>query len=327
MNDKDKKNLRINEVNEEIDILKKRKEARAYILFVFIQLIRTIQGLQLKSFFSLYSSIYDLNSLVFWRHSGIALASYLIMKYKKINLKYPYEIQHRIWFYIRNVGIYICISTWMKALSIFRLSTCQILSGLNPLMTIIYSIVFLKEKFHTIYAIGIVICFTGALIIILNERKIEVNFDKDNSTKNIFIGIFSIIINVNLFALGNVGQKFLCNEHLTPEEQTFYFGFYSIIISCFFCLINTKFGFNNIFYCLYAFLNGLIFFLVNYLTSISFQYIDISKLQPVNYLSSILIILSGTIIFGEKLFFSDILGAAMIIGFIIYNGMNRPKSF
>ncbi len=69
MNDKDKKNLRINEVNEEIDILKKRKETRAYILFVFIQLIRTIQGLQLKSFFSLYSSIYDLNSLVFWRHS------------------------------------------------------------------------------------------------------------------------------------------------------------------------------------------------------------------------------------------------------------------
>ncbi len=65
---------------------------------------------------------------------------------------------------------------------------------------------------------------------------------------------------------------------------------------------------------------------MNYLTSISFQYIDISKLQPVNYLSSILIILSGTIIFGEKLFFSDILGAAMIIGFIIYNGMHRPKS-
>lgn len=326
MKENDDKSIRINEVNEEIDILKRRKETRAYILFVFIQLIRTVQGLQLKSFFSLYSSIYDLNSLVFWRHSGIALASYLIMRHKKINLKYPYQIQHRIWFYIRNVGIYICISTWMKALSVFRLSTCQILSGLNPLMTIIYSIVFLKEKFYTIYAIGIVICFTGALIIILNERKLEVSSNNDSSTKNIFIGILSIIINVNLFALGNVGQKFLCNEHLTPEEQTFYFGFYSIFISCFFCLINSKFGFSNIFYCLYAFLNGLIFFLVNYLTSISFQYIDISKLQPVNYLSSILIILSGTIIFNEKLFLSDILGAAMIIGFIIYNGMNRPKS-
>ena len=320
-------NIRINEANEEFETLKRNKETRAYILFILIQFIRTIQGLQLKSFFSLYSSIYDLNSLVFWRHSGIALASFLIMKYKKINLKYPYQIQHRIWFYIRNVGIYICISTWMKALSIFRLSTCQILSGLNPLMTIIYSILFLKEKLHTIYIIGIMICFTGAVIIILNERKIEVNTKNDNSSaQNIFIGILSIIINVNLFALGNVGQKFLCNEHLTPEEQTFYFGFYSILISFFFCSINNKFGLSNIFYCLYAFLNGLIFFTVNYLTSISFQYIDISKLQPVNYLSTILIILSGTIIFNEKLFFTDILGAAMIIGFIIYNGMNRPKS-
>ena len=139
------------------------------------------------------------------------------------------------------------------------------------------------------------------------------------------IGILSMIINVNLFALGNVGQKFLCNEHLTPEEQTFYFGFYSIFISCFFCLINMKLGFSNIFYCLYGFLNGIIFYLCNYLTSVSFQNIEISKLQPVTFLSSILIILSGTIIFSEKLFFTDILGAAMIIGFIIYNGMNRPK--
>lgn len=225
-------NIRINEANEEFETLKRNKETRAYILFILIQFIRTIQGLQLKSFFSLYSSIYDLNSLVFWRHTGIALASYIIMRYKKINLKYPYQIQHRIWFYIRNVGIYICISTWMKALSIFRLSTCQILSGLNPLMTIIYSIIFLKEKLHTIYIIGIMICFTGAVIIILNERKIEANTKNDNSsTQNIFIGILSIIINVNLFALGNVGQKFLCNEHLTPEEQTFYFRFYSILIT------------------------------------------------------------------------------------------------
>lgn len=215
----------------------------------------------------------------------------------------------------------------MKSLSIFRLSTCQILSGVNPLLTIIFSIIFLKEKFYKIYGIGIIICFTGSLMIILNERKLEVNSSNNNndSDKNYFIGILSLIINVNLFALGNVGQKFLCNEKLTPEEQTFYFGFYSIFISCFFCLINAKFGLSNIFYCLYAFINGITFYICNYLTSVSFQNIDISKLQPVTFLSSVLIVLSGTIIFNEKLFFTDILGATMIIGFIIYNGMNRPK--
>ena len=319
-------NLKIIEKNEEIEKIKRSKETRAYILFVFTQLVWTIQGLQLKSFFSLYSSIYDLNSLVFWRHSAMAITGYILIKHKKINFKYPSQIQYRTWFYIRNVGIYICIFTWMKSLSIFRLSTCQILSGINPLMTIIFSIYFLKEKFHTIYAIGIAICFTGSIMIILNERKLEVASHTNNSVENMSIGILSIIINVNLFALGNVGQKFLCNEHLTPEEQTFYFGFYSIFISCFFCLLNMKFGLSNIFYCLYAFLNGVIFFFCNYLTSVSFHNIEISKLQPVTFLSSILVILLGTIICSEKLFFTDILGAAMIIGFIIYNGMNRPKS-
>ena len=318
-------NLKILEINEEIEKLKRTKERNAYFLFVFTQLIWTIQGLQLKSFFSLYSSIYDLNSLVFWRHIGVSLTAYLSIKYKTINFKYPSQIHHKSWFYIRNVGIYICIYTWMKSLSIFRLSTCQILSGVNPLMTIIFSILFLKEKFYIIYAVGIIICFTGSLMIILNERKLEDNINKNNSNENIFIGILSLFINVNLFALGNVGQKFLCNERLTPEEQTFYFGFYSIFISCFFCVINLKFGFRNISYCLYAFLNGIIFYLCNYLTSVSFQNIEISKLQPVTFLSSILIVLSGTIIFSEKLFFTDILGATMIIGFIIYNGMNRPK--
>ena len=83
---------------------------------------------------------------------------------------------------------------------------------------------------------------------------------------------------------------------------------------------------SNIFYCLYALINGVTFYFCNYLTSVSFQNIEISKLQPVTFLSTILIILSGTIIFSEKLFFSDIVGAAMIIGFIIYNGMNKPKS-
>ena len=319
--------MKLIEVNEEIELLKRKKETTAYILFVFTQLVWTIQGLQLKSFFSLYSSIYDLNSLVFWRHIGVSLTGYLSIKYKNINFKYPSQIQNKKWFYIRNVGIYICIYTWMKSLSIFRLSTCQILSGVNPLLTIIFSIIFLKEKFYKIYGIGIIICFTGSLMIILNERKLEVNSSNNinDSGKNYFIGILSLIINVNLFALGNVGQKFLCNEKLTPEEQTFYFGFYSIFISCFFCLINVKFGLSNIFYCLYAFINGITFYICNYLTSVSFQNIDISKLQPVTFLSSILIVLSGTIIFNEKLFFTDILGATMIIGFIIYNGMNRPK--
>ena len=62
INENNNNDLKLIEVNEEIELLKRKKETTAYILFVFTQLVWTIQGLQLKSFFSLYSSIYDLNS-------------------------------------------------------------------------------------------------------------------------------------------------------------------------------------------------------------------------------------------------------------------------
>ena len=73
-------------------------------------------------------------------------------------------------------------------------------------------------------------------------------------------------------------------------------------------------------------LNGFIFYLCNYFNSVSFKLTSqVSKLQPVNYLSTVLIVISSAIVFKEKLYFTDILGATMIIGFIIYNGMNPPK--
>ena len=66
-------------------------------------------------------------------------------------------------------------------------------------------------------------------MIILNERKSEENDNKNFSfsLNFILIGSIYLTINVTLFSLGLVGQKFLCKEKLSPEEQTFYFGFYS----------------------------------------------------------------------------------------------------
>jgi prepilin signal peptidase PulO-like enzyme (type II secretory pathway) len=79
-----------------------------------------------------------------------------------------------------------------------------------------------------VYAYGIFICFIGSAMIILNERKSEENDNKNSFSLNfIFIGSIYLTINVTLFSLGLVGQKFLCKEKLSPEEQTFYFGFYS----------------------------------------------------------------------------------------------------
>jgi len=318
--------LKVSEAKEETKSLLSRKEFHSYILFVINQLIWGFQGLQLKSFFYFFSKDYDINSFAFYRHLGLCIAGYLSIRYKNITLKFPWQIQYRIWFYIRNIGIYICIRTWMASLEIFRLSTCQILGGLGPLLTILFSVVFLKEKFYLVYVYGIGICFVGSAMIILNERKSEENTDKNSSLNFIFLGSIYLTINVTLFSLGLVGQKFLCKEKLSPEEQTFYFGFYTILIAGFFCILNLDFKLSNILYCLYSLLNGIVFYICNFLNSVSFQNIEISKLQPVSYLSTVLVVIASAVVFKENLYFTDIIGALMIIGFIIYNGMYPPKS-
>ena len=318
--------LKVSEAKEETKSLLSRKELHSYILFVINQFIWGFQGLQLKSFFYFFSKDYDINSFAFYRHLGLCIAGYLSIRYKNITLKFPWQIQYRIWFYIRNIGIYICIRTWMASLEIFRLSTCQILGGLGPLLTILFSVVFLKEKFYLVYVYGIGICFVGSAMIILNERKSEESTDKNFSLNFIFLGSIYLTINVTLFSLGLVGQKFLCKEKLSPEEQTFYFGFYTVLIAGFFCILNLDFKLSNILYCLYSLLNGIIFYICNFLNSVSFQNIEISKLQPVSYLSTVLVIIASAVVFKENLYFTDIIGALMIIGFIIYNGMYPPKS-
>ena len=318
--------LKVSEAKEETKSLLSRKEFHSYILFVINQFIWGFQGLQLKSFFYFFSKDYDINSFAFYRHLGLCIAGYLSIRYKNITLKFPWQIQYRIWFYIRNIGIYICIRTWMASLEIFRLSTCQILGGLGPLLTILFSVVFLKEKFYLVYVYGIGICFVGSAMIILNERKSEENTDKNSSLNFIFLGSIYLTINVTLFSLGLVGQKFLCKEKLSPEEQTFYFGFYTVLIAGFFCILNLDFKLSNILYCLYSLLNGIVFYICNFLNSVSFQNIEISKLQPVSYLSTVLVVIASAVVFKENLYFTDIIGALMIIGFIIYNGMYPPKS-
>jgi drug/metabolite transporter (DMT)-like permease len=48
--------------------------------------------------------------------------------------------------------------------------------------------------------------------------------------------------------------------------------------------------------------------------------------MPINYLGTVFTVVLGCIVFKEKLFFSDIIGASMIIGFVTYNGIYPPQS-
>ena len=61
------------------------------------------------------------------------------------------------------------------ALWYLRASTAIIIENVHPLFVLILSYFILKERFYLRYAYGIIICFLGALIMILNESKVKVN--------------------------------------------------------------------------------------------------------------------------------------------------------
>ena len=325
--------LKSDQLNDEMRQLKRKNEQYAYLLCIITQFIWAIQGIQLKSYHILYPSIYNINTFVFWRNVCVVTIGYFVCKKRNLKIISINEVKYKYWFYIRNIGIYFAISVWMIALSLLRLSTCQIIAGICPLLTIIISILILGDKFYLRYFYGMIICFVGSCIIILNERKPNLNINEnDNNIKNsdkdnnIFIGIICLIINVTLIAFGTVAQKKMCIEKISPEVQTLYFGIFPLVLSFIACFFNLNFGLSNLIYCFYCMSNGILFYLANYLTSLSFKYIEVSKLMPVSYLNLVIVFFFGSFIFHEKIFFSDIIGASMIVGFIIYNGMNPPKS-
>ena len=324
INELDLVSMKSSLLNDELLAIKRKNETKAYIIYIFVQIIWAINGIQLKTIHRFFPDYYTNNSFIFYRNIAVTILSYFLCKKRNIRIRKPSEVKEQFWFYCRNIGIYVCIVTWMESLLYFRLSTCQIMSGLSPILIIFFSIVLVGEKFYIRYLYGVIICFIGSCIIILNERK--PNLSEEKFKDNMLLGMFILGTNIVLFALGNIGQKKLCSEHISSEEQNFYFGLYSLIFSGIYCLFTFYFGIRNILYGLYSASNGIVFFLGNYYTSESYKLIPISKVTPIFYLNIVIIFFLGAYLFNEKIFFSDIVGAIMIIGFITYNGVYPPYS-
>ena len=98
----------------------------------------------------------------------------------------------------------------------------MIIAGCYPILVIFLSILILHEKFYFRYIIGIFVCIIGSGIIILNERnsgasKIKL---KDNIWAGFFFAMYHLLVN----GYSGVGQKVLCKENLSPDEQNYYLG-------------------------------------------------------------------------------------------------------
>ena len=298
-------------------LFKRRQDEKfAVIIGVIAQIIWGINGIQVKSFAKLFPEIYTVNSCIFWRVLPVTIVAYLICKHKGHRITPHKEIKHLNWFLIRNLGAALTIYCWVKAMDFFRISTITVFAGTCPLVVLIFSIIILGESFYWRYLIGIILCFIGSAIIVLNDRKPQSQTTILND--NIVLGLFVAFVYVLTNALNSVGQKIITKDKMDLDEQLFFLSFYNLVVAGIMSACNMHFGL-DLKYILYVGSNAITFYLGNYLTSLALKYIAIMKFQPITYLCIVFTYMFSFLLLGEPIFFTDVIGTVLIVGFQMYN--------
>lgn len=309
-------------LNEEELNQKRRNERFAYLLGVATQFLWALNSFQMKTYNPMYPECFSNNSVILWRSIPVMVIGYCLCKYRNIRITPHREVKHLFWFYVRHFGNYFCVILNLTVLSYFRLSTSRVFFCCQPIVVIFLSIIILNEKFYIRYIFGIIICFSGSALIVLNDKK-----PQSKTTilhDNIYAGLFFALLFLLTLSINTIGQKMMAKEKMPPDVQNFYLGFYNILPALFMCLKQGYFAFGHPKYILYCMSNGFLFYLANYCTSVCYKYIAISKFIPVTYLNIVFTFFLSIFALGEPLFFTDLVGATLIIGFQIWNIYNPP---
>ena len=302
---------------------KRHKERIGAVIGVLSQFIWALNSIQLKTYKTFFPNDFSNNSLVFWRSLPIWVLGFFFCKQKGIRIKPLSAIKHKFWFIARSFGNYICIFLWIKILSYFRVSTCQVIVGCHPVIVIYLSILILHETFYFRYIISVFVCIFGSALIVLNEKNPNASKIKLNDNK--LAGLFFASCHLLMFSLSTLAQKIQVKDDMTPDEQNYYLGMYNTLPALFFCIIETHFGFGSILYILYAISNGFfIFYAGNYLQTISLEYMSITKFMPITYMCTVFVFILGFTLLGENIYLTDIIGAGLIIFFQLYNFYYPP---
>jgi len=218
---------------------------------------------------------------------------------------------------IRANVSYFRMSFWLVAIYYLRITTCQIISTLNPIIIICFSIIFLNEKYHSRYAIGIILGILGSSIIVLNEKKI-VSTKKDSSVSEVFIGIISILCNISLAGVIGVSNKIMAKNNISIYTQMFYLGFFHCLYSFLWMLFTWDFDYTWTYFFLCT-MQAVLFFLANCFNYSGLKLIDLSKTSLLQYTKIVFVFILSSLLLNEKIFLSDILGSFIIVTFMIYH--------
>ena len=262
-----------------------------------------------------------------WRCFFIIITNYSLMKYRNEKMTPFSELRHNGWFWTRMLIQFFALETFLLLLRFFRVSTATCFISMGPLIIIFMSCILLKEKFYIRYVYGVFICFGGVMLIVLNEDKNSTDSTIESEHKGIINLICGLICGVaKLFstATHRVSSKVLIKQNIDINTQLMYPSFACIVLSFIFLFITgeqLKFGFLLLFHCG---INCLIWLLSTSLILMSFKWIELVKTTAIGYLNIVTVFILGVTFLGEHIFFTDIIGSLIILGFNIYNTMYPP---
>jgi len=289
------------------------------------QFLWTLNSVYLKFLTLHYHTTFKNKTFLFARGFATMIICYCLGNYfdGKIYKITEFNSQIKKCILIRANVSFFRMSFWLVAIYYLRISTCQIISTLSPIIIIFFSVIFLNEKYHSRYAIGIILGILGSSIIVLNEKKIVSN-KKDSSLSEVFIGIISILCNISLAGVIGVANKIMANNKISIYTQMFYLGIFHCFYSFLWMLFTMDFDYTFIYFIL-CMLQAVLFFLGNFFNYSGLKMIDLSKTSLLQYTKIVFVFILSSLLLNEKIFLSDIFGSCIIVSFMIYHVINPIK--
>ena len=304
--------------------LKKEKTGMLYCLLAHF--LWTTNSIYLKFLTQYFQSKFKNKTFLFSRGLMTLLISYFLGLYQERKILKLTELPKNILkaLLIRINFNFFSMSIWVISVRYLRISTCQIISTLSPIIIIFFSIIFLNEKYFPRYTYGIFFGIVGSAIIILNENKIPAVEEKQSKAFEIFIGVLCNFLSMITGGIEGVCNKIMAKEKTPITSQMFYVGCSHIFYSFFWMLITRDFDY-TLKYFLMCMGHAILFFGGFFFFNKGLQIIDLSKTSIIQYSKIVFVFILGTIFLGQKVFFSDILGSSIIVGFMIYHVLNPVK--
>lgn len=237
--------------------------------------------------------------------------------YKIKNIKREDLLKILLLAFLNVPGYHLSIN---KAETLINASTASLIAGLNPVLTAILSIIFLKEKFKTIKVFGLLTSFSGVFIL---TYGLSYGFHLNN-----FIGAFFSLMSILSWVISTIISKPLFKKY-EPLDVTIWIIFIGTFMIIPFIRINNIIEILN--------MNSLTFLSIFYLGFLSIlfgytfwykglKYKEASTTSSFIYLNPIIGTISGMVFLKEKLSPLSLFGAILIIlGLFMVNPLKMEK--